>query len=144
MDRTVGRDVGRLARQRLIGGLDERELVREALPVGELQRGLAALDAQALIGDPPLPEVERLGGADAPHDPVHVPGARAPVRTAAILEEADVVAVGGPFIAVEDVVGRLVGLVDRLLDDPQPHHSDVEIGVARSVRGDARHVVDSF
>src|SRR3954466_5702737 len=100
------------------------------------------LAGEALLGGAALPEVERVLRADAPDEAVAVAGAVAPVGAATVLEEREVVAVAGLLVAVEDVVRRHVGLVDRLLDDPQAHDAHVEVGVARRVRRDARDVVD--
>src|SRR3954466_13658873 len=102
------------------------------------------LAGEALLGGAALPEVERVLRADAPDDAVAVARAVEPVGAAAVLEERDVVAVAGLLVAVEDVVGRHVGLVDRLLDDAQAQDPDVEVGVARGARRDARDVVDAL
>ena len=69
--------------------------------------------------------------------------ARTAVGSPAVLEEADVVAVGGLLVPMEDVVGVL-GLVDRLLHDPQAQHPHVEVGVAGGVGGDSGDVVDAL
>src|SRR3954451_14675913 len=102
------------------------------------------LAGEALLGGTALPEVERVLRADAPDDAVAVARAVEPVGAAAVLEERDVVAVAGLLVAVEEVVRGHVGLVDRLLDDAQAQDSDIEVGVARRVRRDARDVVDAL
>ena len=130
--------VGRLSRQRRVGRVHDAQPVREALVVAEVELVLGAGGLDALLGQPPLPEVERAVLADAPHDRVDVARPGAAFGTAAVLEEADVVAVRGLLVPVEDVVGRLVGLVDRLLDDPQAEDPHVEVGVAGGVGGDSR------
>ncbi len=144
LQRVLAGHVGRVPRQRLVGRFHDPQPVREPLVVGEVELVLGAGRVDSLPGQPPLPEVERGLLADAPHDRVHVARARAPVGAPAVLEEADVVAVGGLLVPVEDVVGRPVGLVDRLLHDPQAQHPHVEVGVAGGVGGDSGDVMDAL
>src|SRR5437870_13631171 len=75
---------------------------------------------------------------------MRVARAGAPFRATAVLEEADVVAVRGSLIAIEDVVRRLVDLVHRLLDDAKTENPHVEVRVARGVGRDARDVVNAL
>ena len=50
---------------------------------------------------------------------------------------------GAQVIAEIDVVGVRQVLVDALLDEAEPKHSDVEVDALLHVAGDARHVVDT-
>ena len=139
------RDFGRVARQRRVVGVDDREPVARG-PRGRRTR--ARLRARSL--STPSPARRRSQKSSAASSPTRqtivctLPAPARPCGRPAVLEEADVVAVGGLLVPVEDVVGRLVGLVDGLLDDPQPEHADVEVGVAGSVGGDAGDVVDAL
>jgi hypothetical protein len=47
------------------------------------------------------------------------------------------------LVGVEEVIDGRVVLVDGLLDEPEPEDARVEVDVARSIRGDARDVVDA-
>jgi hypothetical protein len=58
----LGRDLGVLGRERLVDARPHRQLVREALEVGEAQRvALRAVRLHALGRQPLLPEVQRGG-----------------------------------------------------------------------------------
>src|SRR5262249_36945626 len=106
-------------------------------PVGRL--GPAAPGTERLG-----PEVERRFGAEPEGDRVHHPGARAPAWNAGVLEERDVRARAAALVRVKQVVHGGVVLVDRLLDEAQAEDACVEVHVAGSVGGDARHVVNAF
>ena len=130
--------------QRLVVDLDDQQLVLEALGVGEDQAVALAPRLGPLVGEPLLPEVERLVRADPPDDPVHVAGAGAAGRHARELEEGEVGAGAALLVGVEEVVdGRLV-LVDGFLDQSQSEDAGVEVDVVLRVRGDRRDVVDSL
>jgi hypothetical protein len=67
----------------------------------------------------------------------------APLERAPRLEEGDVGAGASLLVRVEEVVDGRVVLVDRLLHQPQPEHTDVEVDVALGVGGDRGDVVDA-
>ncbi len=143
-ERVLGGHLGVLRRQRRVGGVDDRQLEPEALGVVEPEPAGAAVRRDPLGAEPRLPEVERLLRADAERDRVHHPRAGTAAACARVLEERDVRAGAARLVCVEQVVHRRVVLVDGLLDHPQAEHAGVEVDVARSVAGDAGHVVDAF
>ena len=61
LERELGGNLGVVCDERLVGRLDDRELVLEALRVAEAEPAVAPLAADAFC-----PEVERLLGCDAP------------------------------------------------------------------------------
>src|SRR5207253_4355495 len=134
-----GGDLRVLRDERLVVRVVDDELERESLRIGETEGADGAAATDAL-----LPEVERLLGADAPHDPVHHAGAGAAAARVRILEEGDVAAGGAALVGVEEVVDGRVVLVDGLLDEPQAERARVELDVSGRVGGDAGDVVDSL
>ena len=94
-------------------------------------------------GELPLPEGERVLAGHAPHHPVDHAVARAAGGGSGVLEEGQVETGVGMLVAIEEVVDGGVVLVDRLLDQAQSQHTDVEIDVSLGVAGDRRDVVDA-
>ena len=133
-----------LGDERRVVGVDDRELVPQALRILERRRRhVLAGDGAGLAGQALLPEVERRVGADAPADRVHHPGARSSATRSGILEERDVAPRGPLLVRVEEVVDGRIVLVDGLLDHPQTEDARVEVDVPRRVAGDAGDVVDT-
>ena len=95
----------------------------QTLGIGEGQAAVVALRVDAMLGQPGLPEVERLLGGDAPDDQVDHPRAGAAGRGAGILEERQVHAGRALVVAVKQVIDGRIVLVDALLDHPQPEHA---------------------
>ncbi len=142
--RQLGRDLGVVGDQRLVGDLDHGELVGEPLGVGKAQPAPGALGGDAVGAEPPLPEIERRVRGDPPDDPVHVTVARPPGRHAGELEEGEVGAGAAVLVGEEEVVDGRVVLVDGLLHQAQAHHPGVEVDVALRVRRDRGDVVNSL
>src|SRR6185312_66626 len=113
------------------------ELELEALRVAEDQTRVAPFGRDAGLAQSLLPEVERLGRGNPPHDAVDHPRACLPSARARVLEEGDVRAGRADLVRVEEVVNGRVVLVDSLLHHPQTQRSGVELDVARRVRRDA-------
>ena len=67
--------------------------------------------------------------------------ARATGHRAGVLEEREVEPRMGVLVAVEEVVDGRIVLVDRLLDEAQAEHTDVEVHVALGVACDGRDVM---
>ena len=130
--------------QRLVGRLDDGDLEAEAFRVLEAEPCVGALRRNVLRGEPLLPEVERLVGADAEDDPVHHPGAGASAASVRVLEERQVAPCAPLLVRVKEVVDGRVVLVDGFLDEPETEDANVEVDVPRSVGGDAGDVVDSL
>jgi hypothetical protein len=129
--------------QRLVGDVDDEQLVVEALRIGEdevvaVALGLGVVGAQALG-----PEVESIAGGDAPDDPVHHPRAGPTERRAGVLEEGQVRAGVPLLVGVEEVVDGGVVLVDGFLDQPEPENARVKVYVALRLAGDRGYVVDA-
>ena len=120
LERELARDLGVVGDQRRVGGLDDGELVIEPLGVGEPEALASRSDSMPGGAEALGPEVERLGGGDAPDDAVDHPGAGAARRRAGELEEGEVGAGAALLVGVEEVVDARLVLVDRLLDQPQP------------------------
>ena len=130
--------------QRLVGNVDDRQLVLEPLRVGE-DEALALALGLGVVGAQPLrPEVERLGRSDPPDDPVDHPGAGPAQGRARILEEGQVGARVPILVGEKEVVDGRVVLVDGFLDQPQTQHAGVEVDVALGVLGDRGDVVDAL
>ena len=145
LERELGGDLGVLGDERRVRR-SRRPRARARGPPGRRSetRPARRVDAIALAGEPLLPEVERLVGADAADDRVHHPGARPAAPRARVLEEGDVGARAALLVGVEEVVDGRVVLVDRLLDQPQAEHARVEVDVPRRVARDQRDVVDAL
>ena len=141
LERVLGRDLGVLGDQGLIAHVRHEQLVAEALGIAEQQARAQALDLDLVIGQAPGPEVERVLACHAPHDAVDHSVARAPGHRAGVLEEREVEPRMGVLVAVEEVVDGRIVLVDRLLDQAQAEHADVEVHVALGVAGDGRDVM---
>ncbi len=140
----LGRDLRVLGGQRLVAGVDRRELQSEPLGVGEREAPVGSRDRDAFLAQAVRPEVERLLGRDPEHDAMHHARPRMPAPRAQVLEEGDVRARGAALVRVEQVVDGRVVLVDGLLDQAQAEHAHVEVDVARRVAGDRSDVVDSL
>jgi hypothetical protein len=138
--RVLARHAGTRRRQRLVGHVNDEQLVLEPFGIGEQQARLGSRRLRQAA----LPEVERLRRADAPEDPVDHAVARAPAREARVLEERQVAAGTRVGVGVEEVVDGRVVLVDGLLDQSQPEHAHVELDVGGGVSRDRRDVVDPF
>jgi hypothetical protein len=132
-----------LRAERLVRARAHRELVAEALRVGEAQPVCVALGRHALAGQAAGPEVERVGRAHTPDDAVDHAGAGAPRDGARVLEERQLGARVALFVGEEQVVDGGVVLVDRLGDQAQAQDARVEVDVAGGVTGDRRDVVDA-
>src|SRR5437764_5087047 len=131
--------------QRLVVNGGDGELVLEALWISEEERipalGPARLDA--VLAKPLGPEVERVAGGDAPHDPMDHPVAGATALDPGVLEERQVRARVPLLVRVEQVINARVVLVDGLLDESQPEYPRIEVHVSLAVLGDRRDVVDA-
>src|SRR3712207_865634 len=114
LERVLGRDLGMLGDQWLVGYVQDRQLVPESLRVREPKSVAVALRRNALAGQPLGPEVERAGAAHAPNDPMDHARAGAAGGDTGIFEERQVQPGRGVFIAVEEVVDGGVVLVDGL------------------------------
>ncbi len=79
--RQLGRHLGVVGDQRLVGDLDHGELVGEPLGIGEAQASPGPLGLDAVGAEALLPEIERGVRGDPPDDPVHVAGS-GPARAA--------------------------------------------------------------
>jgi hypothetical protein len=90
--------------------------------VGFHQAGVVSRDPQPGAGDRVLPRRSRAAGQSKK------------VRSAAGR---------GDAVAVEQVIGRDVVLVHRLLDQPHAHHLRVEPQIARRVGGDRGEMMDA-
>ena len=130
--------------QLLVGARVDRELVDEALRVGEQETALDPLGLDPVRAQALGPELDRGARGHAPHDSVHHPGARAPARGAGILEEREVHPRRAVVAAVEQVIDGRVVLVDRLLDEPQAEHARVELDVRGRIAGDRGDVMDAL
>ena len=144
LQRQLAGDLGMLGDQRLVRGVDHCQLELEALGIPEAQPVAVALGGVALAAEPLGPEVERVRGRHAPHDPVHHPVAGPAAGGLGELEEGEVGARAPLLVGVEQVVHVGAVLVDGLLHHPQPHQPRVEVHVRRRVRGDAGDVVDAL
>ena len=130
--------------ERRVGPIDDDELVRHALGVGEAEAVAGALRGDALAPEPLGPEVERLGRGDAREDAVHHAGPGPPRDRARVLEEREVGAGAAQLVGVEQVVDARIVLVDRLLDEPHAKDASVEIDVPGRIARDRRDVVDAL
>ena len=144
LQRQLARHLGVVGDQRLVGHVDDQQLVVEPLGIGEdeavaVALGLDAVGAQALG-----PEVEGRSGGDPPDDPVHHPRARPSRGRAGVLEEGQVGAGVPRLVGEKEVVDGRVVLVDGFLDQPQTHHAGVEVDVALGVLGDRGDVVNAL
>ena len=97
----------------------------------------------ALGGEPFRPPIQGLLAGDTKRGADDGVGAAA-LRRGRPVEKGDVGAGGAETIGVEQVIGRNVVLVHRLLDQPKPQHAGVEVDVPRGVRRDGGEVVDAF
>ena len=144
LQRELGRDLGVIGDQRLVGDIDDEQLVVEPLRVGEDEALALALGLDPGGGEPLRPEVERVRGGDAPDDPVDHPGAGPAQRRAGNSKKVRSEPALPLLVGVEEVVDGRVVLVDRFLDQPQAQHPGVEVDVALRVLGDRGDVVDSL
>jgi hypothetical protein len=138
-----GRDLRMPRDKGLVGRPQRDELEPQALRVLEPQPVRRVRAACPETVEAALPEVERLFRGDPKGDGVHHPRSRPPASRSGVLEEGDVGAGARVLVRVEQVVDGRVVLVDGLLDHPQPEDARVEVDVAGSVPGDARHVMDA-
>ena len=104
--------------ERLVGRLDDRQLVLEPLRIAEAEEAVAALAADARSQ-----KSSACLRCDAPDHPVHHARAGAAGRRVGVLEERDVGARTAVLVGVEQVVDGRVVLVDRLLHEPQPERA---------------------
>ena len=142
LQRELGRDLPVARDQRLVGAIDDDELVRHALGVGERKAGARALRGDALAAEAVGPEVERLARADPREDAVHHARPRAARRRTRVLEERQIGPAAAELVGVEEVVDARIVLVDGLLDHPQTQQASVEIDVPGGVARDRRDVVN--
>src|SRR5215216_3138541 len=103
----------------------------------------AMLDAE--LQEPARPELERLPPRDPELRRRDLTGALMVRRNSQVgpIEERDLRPRPPKLVAVEQVVGRDVVLVDRLLYQPQPQNPSVERDVLRSLRRHRRDVMQS-
>ena len=139
----LGGDLGMLGDERCVLDRRDGEVVAQPLGVLEGDTRLVAREHVGLRSEPLEPEVERVVRGQSPADGVHHPRPRPPAPDARVLEERDVAARSPRLVGVEEVVNGRVVLVHRLLHEPEAENPRVEVDVPRSVRGDARHVVNA-
>ena len=104
LERVLVRDVRRVRGERRVVAAGDVQLVGEPLGVAEQQHVAVAGGRDLGVARRASPEVDRLGGADAPADRVHHPVAGAPGRGAGELEEREDRAGRADLVAVVEVV----------------------------------------
>lgn len=143
----VDGDLGVLGHQGTVGSVADRELVSQALGIGEVQalaRAFGALGGQPLSLQAPGPEVQSLAAGDAPDDAVDHARARAARPGMGILKEGEVGAGSSCLVAVEQVIDAGIVLVHRLGHQAQSQDARVEVDVARRVGGDGGDVMNAL
>jgi hypothetical protein len=144
LQRVLRRDALGVCAQRRIGHRGGHEGVLQALGVGEVQQPACGVGAHALLGQAVRPEGQGLVVGDAPLDLVDHPGPGVSTDGARKLEEGQDGARGPGLVAVVQVVRVRRVVVHRLLDQPQPQHTGVEVHVDRGVGGDGGDVVEAL
>ena len=130
--------------QRLVAAGVDRQLVLEALEVAEAKSIALAIAVEPISSQALGPELERIGGANAPDDSVDRAVSSSAGSSVRELEEGEVSARTSLLVGVEQVIHAGLVLIHRLLHHAQAHEAGIKIDVALGIGRDARYVVNAF
>ena len=124
LQRQLGRHLGVVGDQRLVGDVDDEQLVVEPLGVGEAQ-ALARRARTRRRGAPSRSAQKSSASLEPTRQTIRwtIPGPGPARRHARELEEGQVGAGAALLVGEEEVVDGRVVLVDGFLDQPQPQHA---------------------